>query len=213
MEAVRMSSEQPVTRAAPQSNEDAAAYEAACGGDRPAVREIVARYNSELLRVARAMGLADQDALDVVQFVWMRFFEHLQAVAAGRQTTLRQPELVRFWLLSVCRNAVRDVYRRRTRDQELAQRKTSDDSTLGRLVSESDSASGLIDHELRLALLRALARMTPDDQELIALLIADPPLSYQAMAEILGRPVGSIGPMRQRCLERLRVVLKGDGHE
>ena len=37
--------------------------------------------------------------------------------------------------------------------------------------------------------------------------MADPPLDYRTIAEIIDRPVGSIGPTRQRCLDRLRALL------
>jgi DNA-directed RNA polymerase specialized sigma24 family protein len=37
--------------------------------------------------------------------------------------------------------------------------------------------------------------------------MADPPPSYQDVAETLTMPVGSIGPTRARCLERLRTLL------
>jgi hypothetical protein len=36
------------------------------------------------------------------------------------------------------------------------------------------------------------------------LLISDPPHSYTMIHEALGIPVGSIGPQRARCLDRLR---------
>jgi len=39
------------------------------------------------------------------------------------------------------------------------------------------------------------------------LLCAVPPLDYQTIAEMLGRPIGSIGPTRARCLERLKRLL------
>jgi hypothetical protein len=36
------------------------------------------------------------------------------------------------------------------------------------------------------------------------MLMADPPYSYTEISAKLGIPVGSIGPQRARCLERLR---------
>jgi DNA-directed RNA polymerase specialized sigma24 family protein len=36
------------------------------------------------------------------------------------------------------------------------------------------------------------------------LLIADPPVPYAEISTRLGIPVGSIGPKRSRCLDRLR---------
>ena len=41
-------------------------------------------------------------------------------------------------------------------------------------------------------------------QRLIALLVADPPAPYAEISARLGIPVGSIGPTRRRCLDKLR---------
>ena len=41
-------------------------------------------------------------------------------------------------------------------------------------------------------------------QRLIALLTEDPPVPYAEISARLGIPVGSIGPCRRRCLEKLR---------
>jgi DNA-directed RNA polymerase specialized sigma24 family protein len=57
------------------------------------------------------------------------------------------------------------------------------------------------------AVLTAFAQLSPEDQHLMRLLCAVPPLDYQTIAELLGRPIGSIGPTRARCLERLKKLL------
>ncbi len=41
-------------------------------------------------------------------------------------------------------------------------------------------------------------------QRLIAMLIQDPPVPYAQISAKLGIPVGSIGPCRGRCLDKLR---------
>ena len=52
--------------------------------------------------------------------------------------------------------------------------------------------------------LEAFAQLPTCDQQLIALLIQDPPVPYAEISARLGIPVGSIGPTRSRCLDRLR---------
>jgi hypothetical protein len=46
--------------------------------------------------------------------------------------------------------------------------------------------------------------LPPDGQRLIALLAADPPVPYAQISARLGIPIGSIGPTRRRCLDRMR---------
>ena len=62
----------------------------------------------------------------------------------------------------------------------------------------------LLAAERHAALRDALSRLPQDGQQLIALLIADPPIPYAEISTRLGIPVGSIGPNRSRCLDRLR---------
>jgi len=42
------------------------------------------------------------------------------------------------------------------------------------------------------------------EQELISMLIQDPPVPYAQISASLNIPVASIGPRRRRCLDKLR---------
>ena len=58
--------------------------------------------------------------------------------------------------------------------------------------------------ERHAALREAFTRLPGCCQQLIALLTDDPPMPYAQISAKLGIPVGSIGPRRRRCLEKLR---------
>jgi len=58
--------------------------------------------------------------------------------------------------------------------------------------------------ERHAALREALTELSPPCQRLMAMLAADPPVPYAEISARLGIPVGSIGPTRARCLNRLR---------
>jgi len=58
--------------------------------------------------------------------------------------------------------------------------------------------------ERHAALREAFTHLPPRCQQLIAVLIEDPPVPYAEISARLGIPVGSIGPNRSRCLDRLR---------
>ena len=69
--------------------------------------------------------------------------------------------------------------------------------------------NAVIDEEIlvaeRNAALRvAFAELSPRCRRLLSMLVGDPPHSYRDIHAELGIPVGSIGPERARCLERLR---------
>jgi len=62
----------------------------------------------------------------------------------------------------------------------------------------------LLTGEQHAALHEAFTRLPPGCQRLIAVLMEDPPVPYAQISARLGIPIGSIGPSRRRCLDRLR---------
>jgi DNA-directed RNA polymerase specialized sigma24 family protein len=73
----------------------------------------------------------------------------------------------------------------------------------------ADEQAGTAEQELlaaerQAALREAFRDLPPSGQRLILMLIQDPPVSYAGISARLGIPVGSIGPTRSRCLDKLR---------
>jgi len=54
------------------------------------------------------------------------------------------------------------------------------------------------------ALRAAFAELPPRCRELLSMLIRDPPCRYEDISAALGIPMGTIGPVRGRCLDRIR---------
>jgi len=74
---------------------------------------------------------------------------------------------------------------------------------------EAPAADAALLAEEELALLwRGLASLSPPCRTLLRLLAADPPPSYAEVSAILDMPIGSIGPRRARCLDRLRELVE-----
>jgi RNA polymerase sigma factor (sigma-70 family) len=69
----------------------------------------------------------------------------------------------------------------------------------------------LVRAEQREALWHHLQTSSDRCRRLLRVLVADPPLSYTEVAEVLEMPIGSIGPTRRRCLEQLRKRLEEAG--
>jgi len=162
-------------------------------GEEAAWHEVVDRYAGLVWSVARSYRLPGAVTDDVVQTVWLRLTEH-----AAR---IRQADRLAAWLATTTRNeALRAVrHARRTTPQDLLDEQA--DTT-------SISVEERVDDDATLtAVLDAFQQLSDDDQQLMRLLCAVPPLDYQTIAEMLGRPIGSIGPTRARCLDRLRRLL------
>lgn len=166
----------------------------AAAGDQAAWDALVARYTNLLWSVARGYRLDRGDAADVVQVAWLRLVEHLPR--------LRDPERVGAWLATTVRRECLQVIAHRRRGV------TVDDEVFDRLpgAAEPVDASLLADEEVR-ELWATFARIPERCQRLLRILMADPPPSYAEVADVLDMPVGSIGPTRARCLDRLRDML------
>jgi RNA polymerase sigma factor (sigma-70 family) len=129
----------------------------------------------------------------VVQTVWLRLAEH-----CGR---IREPDRLASWLATTTRNEALRVIRGNMR---LSPQSTIAESA--ELTAPSVEERVTDDATLK-AVLGAFSQLSTEDQQLLRLLCTVPPLDYQTIAEMLGRPIGSIGPTRARCLERLKRLL------
>ena len=169
----------------------------AADGDRDAWVGIVDRFERLLWSVARSFRYDDFTTADVVQTVWLRLAEH-----CGR---IREPDKLASWLATTCRNECVSLGRRRNR--EVADTRIFDLAE----SQERGQLAGLderpIDHETYRELLQAFVRLPERCQQLLRLMCTDPPLDYRTISNLTGRPVGSIGPSRQRCLARLRDLM------
>jgi DNA-directed RNA polymerase specialized sigma24 family protein len=71
-------------------------------------------------------------------------------------------------------------------------------------ATDSTIEEEIIRAERDAALRAAFAELPPACHELLSMLISDPAPAYAEVSARLGMAVGSIGPTRARCLERLR---------
>jgi len=133
--------------------------------------------------LARGTGL---DPEDLEQEVWLR------AVERGRPAPRDRPG----WLMGL---AVREALAGRERRRE---------TPVARVTQRHRGPEeALLTAELSGTVRRAVARLSGRCPELLEELAASPGLTYGQLAERLGVPRGSIGPLRSRCLGCLRTLL------
>ncbi|MDP9074965.1 MAG: sigma-70 family RNA polymerase sigma factor [Actinomycetota bacterium] len=177
---------------------------AAAAGDGRAYEALVQRYSGLVWATARAYGLSSEDAADVSQFVWIRLVQNL-----GR---INEPAKLGGWLCTVTRNEAFRVLRKSSREIAVIDLAGFE---AGRFGSEFTAGSDpeaigsygefrLLLEERNAELWRAVDELPCQCSALIRCLFSDSRPSYQAIAAQLDIPVGSIGPTRQRCLDRLR---------
>ncbi|MCK2236657.1 MULTISPECIES: RNA polymerase sigma factor [unclassified Crossiella] len=164
-------------------------------------QRLVGRYARLVWAVARSHRLTDQEAADVSQTTWLKLAE--------RRGELTLPHRVQAWLVTTARRESLRALAARRRERCL------DLETLGRVAHldrfrAPDPADLVIAGDRAGRLWRAFARMPLRCRQLLWIAAYAPDLSYVRVAELLGMPVGSIGPTRGRCLAALRRRLVGE---
>jgi RNA polymerase sigma factor (sigma-70 family) len=167
----------------------------AAEGDRRAWERLHDQYSRIIWSITRSFRLTDSDAADVFQVTWLRLLEHIDR--------LNFPDRVGSWLASTARHECLRIAEARQRIVLV-----HDHGEFGEVAHEPAIDERLLAEERADAVREALARLPWRHQRLLNLLMADPPASYAEISDQLGLPVGSIGPTRGRCLERLRVLLE-----
>lgn len=166
---------------------DAELVEACLRGDAAAWEALLARYQGLIVHVARRMGFGPADTDDLFQNVSLKLCRHLSA--------LRDTERLAGWIAQVARQeGLRLLRSKPTVALEHAEQLTD-----GALPEDA-----LLALERAHALRQALARLPEKCRSLLGLLYGEEPLPYSEVAQQLGIPLGSIGPQRARCLERLK---------
>lgn len=162
--------------------------ECAAHGDAAAWEEIVDRYAGLVWAVTRGYGLSRADAADVSQTTWLRLAEHLDRI--------RDPESIGAWLATTARHEALRLVRVKARHVAM--------DAVHEAVVDTDPDERLIREERYHELWRALEALPPPCKTLLRVLCAEPPPSYAEVSAALSMPIGSIGPTRNRCLDRLR---------
>lgn len=168
-------------------------------GDQAAWRALVRSYHGLILATCRRLGLPPASCEDVAQTTWLRLFQHVDE--------LRDDGALPAWLITTSRREALTTLRRERRTV------LSDEATLD-VRPDADQADvadpehqmvvGVVGHQVR----AALRTLSERDRRLLTVLFHPAQLSYEQVAELLQMPVGSIGPLRQRALRRLRQRLE-----
>ncbi len=170
---------------------DADLVQACLDGDTAAWDDVVRRFGRLVYSIPRQYGFSDADADDVFQAVLTILFRKLD--------TIRDRDRLSAWLI---RTTHRECYRigkqsgrygELDRDIEDVNEPTDEDAELWERR-----------HLVRKGLHRLGGRC---EQLLTALFVTPGQPNYETIARQLGMKVGSIGPTRARCFEKLEKIL------
>ena len=166
-------------------------------GDEAAFAKLMTTFEERTLGYLRGI-IGGDDADDVQQEVWLSVYRHLADLA--------DPGAFRTWLFRTTRHRAIDFLRKRKRDHELIDDVPVDQVAVpdANTEGEEDSA-GLVDEK---ALTAALMAMPPPQREVMLLRYRDG-LSYQEIAQVIARPIGTVRTRLHHARKRLQETLIG----
>jgi len=167
--------------------------------------EFLRRYSNLIYSTIRKTGLRREDQEEAFQNTVIAIYRQL-----GH---LRQSDRLTSWIIGIAwRQSINQV-RLRSRDSSLVEYTDG----AAEAADRTASAQAPID-EVRTALERAqraqegMERLPERCRRLLQLMFyQDPPLEYREIARREGIPIGSLGPTRTRCLEKLKKLLAERG--
>ena len=168
-------------------------------GDHGAWRILVERYSPLVYTVALRVGLTKIDAEDCAQHSWMALYRNRRVI--------KDPARIPFWLIQTTRRqAVRMV-------KQMSRHTFVDpDPHIEANGALPDEEVAALEHQAILEV--ALDQLDGRCAAVLRALFFEPEnKSYKQIAKDLGVAPNTLGPLRSRCLERLRKVLQELGYE
>lgn len=189
------------THGSPGGPTSSALYDAATdafrrwrSGDDAALDELVGLMSPVLWHVVRATGLDRETSEDVIQNTWLTLVRSADSV--------RDAQAITRWL---CTSARREAWRVSKASTRL--RPVDDDVLAAKMPEEASPESEVVSRDENAQLWDALTRLPERCQKLLRIVAWEPRPDYSSVAESLEMPIGSIGPTRRRCLDKLRAEL------
>jgi RNA polymerase sigma factor (sigma-70 family) len=185
------------------SSADTVLVERCRAGDAGAWEALVHRYQRLVFSIPRRAGLDEESASDVFQHVFATLVAHIEK--------LEDPERIGAWLVTTTRRETWRVCRRSSLSR--ASTRSVDDEAAEEVPDgEPLPEEQLLRLEQQHAVLRAVESLDERCCVLLRLLFLQTTQpSYGEIAAALHTSEGSIGPMRARCLQKLRRIVTERG--
>lgn len=179
---------------------DQALVEACLGGDERAWNALVERYKRLIYSIPIKQRIPASEAADVFQAVCLDLLENLSSV--------RDASKLKSWLITVTARKCFHWWQA----QQRSALPLSEDQAEEMIDERADISRLTLDVEREQMIREALEKLPPRCAVLIRHLFFDEPqMPYARIAEKIGVSTNTIGSTRERCLEKLRVILAESG--
>jgi RNA polymerase sigma factor (sigma-70 family) len=162
-------------------------------GDPNAWAELIQKYKNLIFSVPIKYGLTRDEAADIFQDVCVKLLSDLKNV--------RDPQALPKWIIQVTSH---NCFHYKIKRSRFVSSDAEDQNTPEPEI-QADTVEQIAKTEEEQMIREVLGELSPRCNQLIQMLFfEEPSRSYRDIASDLGIAVGSIGMMRQRCIDRLR---------
>jgi RNA polymerase sigma factor (sigma-70 family) len=173
---------------------------AAClRGDQDAWEALVRSHANLVYAVIRRCGIGGDEAADLFQEVWVAAWDGLGS--------LRDERVLAGWLATIAARQARRALRKRINSIVEDGERFETEATI---APDPDPTPDLLALELEQseAIKEAIGQLSERDRKIVYAFFYDPAApSYAEIAQRLGVSPETVGPLRTRCLRRLRTAL------
>jgi len=171
-------------------------------GNEEAWPALVDRYKNLVYSIPLKYGITGDDSSDIFQAVFFELLSHMAEI--------RQPKALPMWLIQTATRKCISFRHGQNRFTAL-----EDEPDGGEQYGQEDPAVGeqaLHEFQQEYSLNQALDQLSPRCRKLVQMLFFEVPARpYEEVAKDLGLKTGSIGFIRNRCLEKMRGFLDQAG--
>ncbi|MDR1940836.1 MAG: sigma-70 family RNA polymerase sigma factor [Endomicrobium sp.] len=174
------------------------------GGSNQAFEAIVERYQSHVYSYVMSITKDNEISNDVFQEVFIKAFKKLNAY--------HDENKFKNWLFTLARNITMDYYRKNSARHLPLEVQNEDELSLIDTLSDNNPQpiDIAIANERADMLNEALNRLSPEERELIALKDS---LTFQEIAQMQNKPIGTLLSKFNRALNKLKKILTQEGKE
>jgi RNA polymerase sigma factor (sigma-70 family) len=161
-------------------------------GKEEAWSALIDKYKNLIFSIPIKYGCSTDDATDIFQAVCLELLTELPK--------LRKPKALPKWIMQV---TFHKCFHRKRQQQRTEVSNPEGEKLEGSAPAQAEEMLRQTEEEQNLR--QAISELPPRCRQLVHMLFYEEPARpYQEVAELLGIAAGSIGFIRQRCLERLR---------
>jgi RNA polymerase sigma factor (sigma-70 family) len=161
-------------------------------GESGALETLMWECRPSIVAAARRCLRSSPDIEDTVQETWLAFVTHAD--------TIKNPDGLTSWLWVTATNIARRIAVKSHRCITV----DTPNTDAAQAPSPSECEQAVLASERSAAVRRAMQALTAKDRRLLVLLTDERELPYHVVSTMVNRPVGSLGPTRQRLLVKLR---------